>query len=298
MDYTILIWIGIALVGAWILFYILPVNLWITAAFSGVYVNIFSLVFMRVRRVPPALIVQSLILAHKAGLKDITSSQLETHYLAKGHLKAVIKALIVADKANIEMNFKQATAIDLAGRDVLKAVQLSVKPYMIVVPSITGVSVEGIQLLTEARVTVRANIANLVGGAGEDTIVARVGQGIISSIGKASSYLEVLENPERISREVLQNGLDAGTAFQILSIDIADIDVGRNIGAMLQIDQANADLNVAKAKAEERRAMAVALGQEMLARQQEARAKVIEEQAKIPIAISGAFRVGQLVGKR
>jgi uncharacterized protein YqfA (UPF0365 family) len=239
-----------------------------------------------------------MILATKAGQKGITIDQLETHYLAKGRLTSVIKALIVADKANINLNFKQATAIDLAGRDVLQAVQLSVNPYMIIVPSITGVSADGIQLVTEARVTVRANIEQLVGGAGEETIKARVGQGIISTIGKASRYSSVLENPDSISREVLQNGLDAGTAFKILSIDIADIEVGRNIGAILQIDQADADLSIAKAKAEERRAMAVAHEQEMIAKAQEARANVIEAQSKIPAALSGAFRSGTLFGQR
>jgi len=252
------------------------------------------LVFMRFRNVPPTLIVQSMILATKAGIKGITSNQLETHYLAKGHLQQVIKALIVADKANISMTFKEATAIDLAGRDVLKAVQLSVTPYVINVPAIVGVSVEGIQLVALAKVTVRANIRQLVGGSGEETIIARVGQGIISSIGKAPSYKDVLSNPDTISKEVLGNGLDAGTAYEILSIDIADIDIGKNIGAMLQIDQANADLNVAKAKAEERRAMAVALEQEMVARAQEARAKVIMEEVKIPAAISATFRTGKI----
>lgn len=297
-EYSIFIWTGVSLIGLWLFFYILPLNLWITALFSGVHVNLMSLVFMRFRKVPPGLIVRSLILATKAGLKEITANKLETHYLAKGHLTSVIKALVVADKANLDLNFKQATAIDLAGRDVLKAVQLSVTPYMIIVPDITGVSVDGIQLITAARVTVRANIQQLVGGAGEETIKARVGQGIISTIGSASGYLEVLENPDSISRQVLENGLDAGTAYQILSIDIADIDIGRNIGAMLQIDQANADLNVAKARAEERRAMAVAYEQEMIARVQEAKANVIEAQAMIPVALSGAFRSGTLVGKR
>jgi len=298
LEYSLIIWIVAALVGLWIFFYFFPVNLWITALFSGVSVNLMTLVFMRFRKVPPGLIVQSLILSTKAGLKDITLDQLETHYLAKGRLTSVIKALIVADKANLGLSFKQATAIDLAGRDVLKAVQLSVNPYMIIVPSITGVSVEGIQLTTEARVTVRANIQQLVGGAGEETIKARVGQGIISTIGKAPGYQSVLENPDSISKEVLENGLDAGTAFKILSIDIADIDVGRNIGAMLQIDQANADLSIAKAKAEERRAMAVALEQEMIAKAQEARANVIEAQAQIPHALAGAFKAGTLLGKR
>ena len=297
-EYSILIWIAVCVIGLIFFLYLFPFNLWITALFSGVQVNLMTLVFMRFRKVNPSLIVRSMILATKAGLKDITISQLETHYLAKGHLPSVIKALVVADKANLGLNFKQAAAIDLAGRDVLKAVQLSVSPYMIVVPSITGVSVDGIQLVTAARVTVRANIQQLVGGAGEETIKARVGQGIISSIGKASGYLEVLENPDNISRQVLENGLDSGTAYSILSIDIADIDIGRNIGAMLQIDQANADLNVAKAKAEERRAMAAASEQEMIARVQEARANVIEAQAKIPVALAGAFRTGLLTGRR
>lgn len=297
-EYSLFIWIAIAVIGLWLFLYILPLNLWITAIFSGVRVNLLNLVFMRFRKVPPGLIVRSLILATKAGIQDISTNQLETHYLAKGNIINVIKALVVADKANLDLNFKQATAIDLAGRDVLKAVQLSVTPYMIIVPSITAVSAEGIQLVTEARVTVRANIQQLVGGAGEETVKARVGQGIISSIGKASSYQYVLENPASISREVLENGLDAGTAYRILSIDIADINIGRNIGAMLQIDQAKADLTIAKAKAEERRAMAVASEQEMLAKVQEARALVIEEHAKIPVALSNAFRAGTLIGKR
>lgn len=296
MTYVILI--GAAVIVLWLFMYLLPVNLWITAVFSGVKVNLLSLFFMRIRKVPPALIVQSLILATKAGIEDITSDQLETHYLARGHLSAVIKALIVAGKANLTMSFKQATAIDLAGRDVLKAVQVSVTPYMIVVPSITGVSVDGIELITEARVTVRANIAQLVGGSGEETIKARVGQGVITAIGRAKGYQQVLENPDSISRQVLENGLDAGTAFQILSIDIADIDIGRNIGANLQIDRANADLSIAKARAEKRRAMAVAHEQEMIARVEGARAKVIDEQAKIPGAVAGAFRSGTLYGKR
>ena len=291
MNDLLYIILGAAIIGSLFLFtYVIPVSLWITAIFSGVHVGLLNLVFMRFRKVPPALIVQSMILATKAGIKGITSNQLETHYLAKGHLQQVIKALIVADKANIRMDYKEATAIDLAGRDVLKAVQLSVTPYVIVVPAIMGVSTEGIQLIAKARVTVRANIRQLVGGSGEETVVARVGQGIISSIGKAASYKDVLGNPDSISKEVLNNGLDAGTAYEILSIDIADIDIGKNIGAQLQIDQANADLNVAKAKAEERRAMAVALEQEMLARTQEERAKVIMEEAKIPGALSGALR--------
>lgn len=296
-EYMLFIWIAAIVVGFWLIFFIIPINLWITALFSGVRVSLIDLIFMRVRKVPPGLIVRSLILATKAGIKDITSVQLETHYLAKGKLSNVIKALVVADKANLKLTYQQATAIDLAGRDVLKAVQLSVSPYMIVVPAITGISMEGIQLITEARVTVRANIQQLVGGAGEETIKARVGQGIITTIGR-SAYMTVLENPDSISKGVLENGLDAGTAFTILSIDIADINVGRNIGAKLQIDQANADLSIAKAKAEERRAMAVASEQEMVAKVQEAKAHVIEEQAKIPMALAGAFRSGTLEGRR
>ncbi|MGK7392681.1 MAG: flotillin-like protein FloA [Candidatus Cyclobacteriaceae bacterium M2_1C_046] len=294
MPVSTLILIGAILAGLWLFFYIFPINLWISAVFSGVRVNLFDLVFMRFRKVPPGLIVKSLILATKAGIPEITTEKLETHYLAHGNLENVIKALIVADKANLDMNFKQATAIDLAGRDVLHAVQVSVKPYIIVVPSITAVSSDGIQIIAEARVTVRTNIKRLVGGAGEETIQARVGQGIISRIGAATSYLEILENPDEISKTVLANGLDAGTAFEILSIDIADINIGQNIGAMLQIDQAQADLNIANAKAETRRAMAVALEQEMLARVQEAHAKVIRAEAEIPVALSGAFRNGRL----
>ena len=282
-----------ALAGLWFLFFILPINLWITAVFSDVRVSLINLVFMRFRKVPPGLIVRSLILATKAGIKGITTEQLETHFLAHGHLEQVIKALIVADKANIGLDFKQATAIDLAGRDVLRAVQLSVTPYIIRVPAITAVSVDGIQLIAEARVTVRTNIRQLVGGAGEETIQARVGQGIISRIGAAANYMEVLEKPEEISKRVLENGLDAGTAFEILSIDIADINIGHNIGAKLQIDQAQADLDIANAKAEERRSMAVALEQEMRAKVQEARSKVIIAEAEIPMALSHAFRKGR-----
>lgn len=298
IEYVAIIWAVGGIVALWLFLRFIPVGLWITALFSGVYINLFTLMFMRLRKVPPHLIVRSMILANKAGIKGITTNQLETHYLAKGNLTAVVKALIVADKANLTLDYQLATAIDLAGRDVLKAVQLSVTPYMITVPAVTGVSVDGIQLITEARVTVRANIQQLVGGAGEQTIKARVGQGIISCIGKARSYQHILGSPAEISREVLSNGLDAGTAYSILSIDIADIDIGKNIGAMLQIDQAQADLNVATAKAEERRAMAVASEQEMLARTQEARAQVIEAYAQIPVALSGAYKAGTLFGNR
>ncbi len=298
VNSALIIWVIAILAGILLFFYVIPLNLWIVAQFSGVRVGLMNLVFMRVRRVPPGIIVRAQILATKAGIKNITINQLETHYLAKGNLINVIKALVVADKANLALSFKQATAIDLAGRDVLEAVQLSVTPYIIIVPSITGISVEGIQVIAEARVTVKTNIQQLVGGAGEETIKARVGQGIISTIGKASGYQEVLKNPDIISREVLENGLDAGTAYMILSIDIADINIGKNIGATLQIDQAGADLKIAKAKAEKRRAMAIAVEQEMTARVQEARAKVIRAEAEIPLAMAGAFRTGTLSGKR
>jgi uncharacterized protein YqfA (UPF0365 family) len=273
--------------------YFVPVNLWITALFSGVKVGLFELVFMRIRKVPPRIVVDSLITATKAGLK-LTSNELETHYLAGGNVPNVIRALISAYKANITLSFKQATAIDLAGRDVFQAVQISVNPKVITTPKVAAVASDGIQLIAVARVTVRASIAQLVGGAGEDTILARVGEGIVSSIGTAKSHKEVLESPDKISKLVLSRGLDAGTAFEILSIDIADVDVGANIGAKLQIDQASADLKVAEARAEERRAMAVALDQEMKAKAQEARAKVIEAEAEIPRAIAAAFTSGNL----
>ncbi|MCC5929061.1 MAG: flotillin-like protein FloA [Cyclobacteriaceae bacterium] len=281
-------------VGLWLFLYLFPINLWITAVFSGVNISLLELILMRFRKVPPGLIVSNMIIAVKAGLTDVTTRLMETHYLANGNLSSVIKAMIVADKANLNLKFKQATAIDLAGRDVLNAVQVSVTPYMIIVPAITAVSVDGIQLIAVARVTVRTNLQQLVGGAGEETIKARVGQGIISRIGAATNFMEVLENPESISRQVLSHGLDSGTAFEILSIDIADIDIGKNIGAELMTDQAMADLNIAKAKAEERRAMAVAQEQEMLARVQEARANLIKAETQIPAAISGAFRKGNL----
>lgn len=287
----------IMVLGGIILFFIflyfVPINLWITALFSGVKVGLFELVFMRIRKVPPRIVVDSLITATKAGLQ-ISSNDLETHYLAGGNVPNVIRALISADKANINLTFKQATAIDLAGRDVFQAVQISVNPKVITTPKVAGVAADGIQLIAIARVTVRANIAQLVGGAGEDTILARVGEGIVSSIGSARSHKEVLASPDKISKLVLSRGLDAGTAFEILSIDIADVDVGANIGAKLQIDQASADLKVAEARAEERRAMAVALEQEMKAKAQEARAKVIEAEAEIPKAISEAFAKGYL----
>jgi len=290
---TVLIFLGLGIVFLFVFLYFVPLNLWITAVFSGVKVGLFELVFMRIRKVPPGVIVRELITANKAGI-PVTTSDLETHFLASGNVPNVIKALISAEKANMNLTFKQATAIDLAGRDVFEAVQFSVNPKVITTPKVAAVASDGIQLIATARVTVRANIQQLVGGAGEDTILARVGEGIVTSIGSADSHKEVLENPDKISKLVLKRGLDAGTAFEILSIDIADVDVGINIGATLQIDQANADLKVAEAKAEERRAMAVAEEQEMKAKAQEARAKVILAEAEIPKAIADAFRSGNL----
>ncbi|MEQ8925222.1 MULTISPECIES: flotillin-like protein FloA [Fulvivirga] len=291
LGLIIIIFLGI--IGFFIFLYFIPVGLWITARFSNVSVGLFELMFMRIRKVPPSVIVNSLITATKAGLV-VSTKELETHYLAGGHVPSVIKALISADKANINLDFKQATAIDLAGRDVFEAVQISVNPKVITTPKVAAVAADGIQLIAIARVTVRANIQQLVGGAGEDTILARVGEGIVTSIGSANTHKEVLENPDKISKLVLQRGLDAGTAFEILSIDIADVDVGKNIGAELQTDQASADLKVAEAKAEERRAMAVAHEQEMKAKAQEARAKVIEAEAEVPKAMAEAFRQGNL----
>ena len=289
----VLVIIFLGIIGFFIFIYFIPVGLWITARFSNVSVGLFELMFMRIRKVPPSIIVNSLITATKAGL-TVSTKELETHYLAGGHVPSVIKALISADKANINLDFKQATAIDLAGRDVFEAVQISVNPKVITTPKVAAVAADGIQLIAIARVTVRANIQQLVGGAGEDTILARVGEGIVTSIGSANTHKEVLENPDKISKLVLQRGLDAGTAFEILSIDIADVDVGKNIGAELQTDQASADLKVAEAKAEERRAMAVAHEQEMKAKAQEARAKVIEAEAEVPKAMAEAFRQGNL----
>lgn len=273
--------------------YFVPVGLWITAIFAGVKITIGELIGMRIRKVPPGVIVNSLITATKAGLQ-VTTRELETHYLAGGDVPNVIRALISAEKANINLSFKQATAINLAGRDVFQAVQISVNPKVITTPKVAAVAADGIQLITVARITVRASIAQLVGGAGEDTILARVGEGIVTSIGQASSHREVLANPDKISKLVLSRGLDAGTAFEILSIDIADVDVGANIGAKLQTDQAAADLKVAEARAEERRAMAVALEQEMIAKAQEARANVIQAESEIPKAIAAAFVNGNL----
>ncbi len=284
----------VGLVVLFVIFvYFVPIPLWISAIASGVYVNLFQLIFMRLRKVPPSIIVNALINATKAGL-TLSRNELEAHYLAGGNVPRLVNALISADKANIELDFQKAAAIDLAGRDVFEAVQLSVNPRVIESPPVVAVAKDGIQLIAKARVTVRANIQRLVGGAGEETILARVGEGIVTSIGSAVSHKQVLENPDTISKLVLNKGLDAGTAFEILSIDIADIDIGKNIGAELQIDQAEADKNIAQAKAEERRAFAVAHEQEMQAKAQEARAKVIEAEAQIPMAIAEAFRSGNL----
>ncbi len=273
--------------------YFVPIRLWFTAVVSGVRVSILQLILMRFRKVPPALVINAMITATKAGIV-VTINDIETHYLAGGNVNNVIKALISADKANIPLNFKMATAIDLAGRDVFDAVQLSVNPRVINTPPVAAVAKDGIQLIAKARVTVRANIHQLVGGAGEETILARVGEGIVTTIGSADAHKSVLENPDKISKTVLTKGLDAGTAFEILSIDIADMDIGKNIGATLQADQAEADLKVANAKAEERRAMAVAHEQEMKAKAQEARANVIQAESEIPKAIAAAFNSGNL----
>ncbi|MDE5609896.1 MAG: flotillin-like protein FloA [Bacteroidales bacterium] len=288
--------VSVVLIGLfllWLLFYFIPVGLWFNALVSGVNVSLIQLILMRWRKVPPTVIVRNLIAAKKAGLK-LNRNELEAHYLAGGHLNLVVQALISADKANMNLDFKTATAIDLAGRNVFEAVQMSVNPKVINTPPVTAVAKDGIQLIATARVTVRTNIKQLVGGAGEETILARVGEGIVTSIGSAVTHKQVLENPDSISRVVLEKGLDSGTAYEILSIDIADIDVGKNIGAQLQIDQANADKNIAQAKAEERRAMAVASEQEMKAKAQEARAKVIEAEAEVPLALAAAFRSGNL----
>lgn len=289
------VFLGVAcIVVAIIFFYYVPFLMWFSAWVSGVRISLLQLILMRIRKVPPGIIVQAMIEAHKAGLAQIRRDELEAHFLAGGHVKSVVHALVSANKANIDLSFQMATAIDLAGRDVFEAVQMSVNPKVIDTPPVTAVAKDGIQLIAKARVTVRANIKQLVGGAGEETVLARVGEGIVSSIGSSDSHKRVLENPDSISRVVLEKGLDAGTAFEILSIDIADIDIGKNIGAGLQIDQAEADKNIAQAKAEERRAMAVALEQEMKAKAQEARAKVIEAEAEVPRAMAEAFRNGNL----
>ena len=287
MDFQgglIVLIIFVSLFAIWLIFYFIPVGLWFSALVSGVRISLLQLILMRWRKVPPSTIVSSMIESTKAGL-SLDPNELEAHYLAGGNVTSVVHALVSAQKANIMLDFKMATAIDLAGRDVFEAVQMSVNPKVINTPPVAAVAKDGIQLIAKARVTVRANIKQLVGGAGE---------GIVSSIGSAASHKIVLENPDSISRVVLEKGLDAGTAFEILSIDIADIDVGKNIGAQLQMDQAQADKNIAQAKAEERRAMAVALEQENKAKAQDARAKVILAEAEVPLAMAEAFRNGNL----
>jgi uncharacterized protein YqfA (UPF0365 family) len=292
MEFSWILIIG-SIIGFFFLVWIVPVGLFVQALLSGAPVGIFALIGMRLRGVDPKIIVYSRIAAIKSGL-PLTTNQLETHFLARGNVVRVVQALISADKANINLTFQRACAIDLAGRDVLEAVKMTVNPKVITTPVIAAVAKDGIQLKAITRVTVRANIDKLVGGAGEETIIARVGEGIVSTIGSALSHKDVLENPDKISKTVLQKGLDAGTAFEILSIDIADVDVGENIGAKLQTDQAIADKNIAQAKAESRRAMAVAIEQEMVARAQEMRANLIQAESQVPMAIAEAFRSGRL----
>ena len=289
----ILVLIPILLIGIMVFLYVVPLGLWVSALAAGVNVGIFTLVGMRLRRVNPSQIVMPLIKANKAGL-DVNVNQLEAHYLAGGDVDRVVDALIAAERASIPLTFERSAAIDLAGRDVLEAVQMSVNPKVIETPIISAVAKNGIELKVRARVTVRANIDRLVGGAGEATIIARVGEGIVTTVGSSEEHTDVLENPDHISRTVLGKGLDAGTAFEILSIDIADVDVGRNIGAQLQTDQAEADKKIAQARAEERRAMAVATEQEMRAKTQDMQAKVVEAQAEVPKALAEAFRNGNL----
>lgn len=289
-------WIAVIVIGIILLAVLLtfvPVMLWISALAAGVRISIFTLIGMRLRRVIPSRVVNPLIKAHKAGL-NATINQLESHYLAGGNVDRVVNALIAAHRANIELSFERCAAIDLAGRDVLEAVQMSVNPKVIETPFIAGVAMDGIEVKAKARITVRANIERLVGGAGEETVVARVGEGIVSTIGSSANHKKVLENPDMISQTVLSKGLDAGTAFEILSIDIADVDIGKNIGAELQTEQAEADKKIAQAKAEERRAMAVAQEQEMKAKVQEMRAKVVEAEAEVPMAMSDALRSGNI----
>lgn len=276
-----------------VFFTFVPVTLWISALAAGVRISIFTLIGMRLRRVIPNRIVNPLIKAHKAGL-DVQINQLESHYLAGGNVDRVVNALIAAHRANIDLSFERAAAIDLAGRDVLEAVQMSVNPKVIETPFIAGVAMDGIEVKAKARITVRANIDRLVGGAGEETIVARVGEGIVSTIGSSENHKKVLENPDMISQTVLSKGLDSGTAFEILSIDIADVDIGKNIGAELQTEQAEADKKIAQAKAEERRAMAVATEQEMKARVEEMRAKVVEAESQVPLAMADALKDGNI----
>ncbi len=284
---------GGAILFLLVFFWLVPIRLWIAAVASGVKINPFTPLMMRIRRITPSIIVNALIKAAKAGV-ETKRNDLEAHYLAGGNVDIVVNALIAADKANIQLNFSKAAAIDLAGRNVLEAVKMSVKPKVIQTPLVAAVAKDGIQVKAISRVTVRTNIEKLVGGAGEETVIARVGEGIVTTIGSSETHKDVLENPDRISRTVLDKGLDAGTAFEILSIDIADVDVGENIGAKLQTDQAEADKKIAQAKAEERRAMAFAQEQEMKARVQEMRAKVVEAEAEIPKAIAEAFKQGNL----
>lgn len=291
VSMLILIALGVILLA--VIFTFVPIMLYISAWASGVHVSIFTLIGMRLRRVTPARIVNPLIKAHKAGL-NMTTNQLESHYLAGGDVDRVVNALIAAERADIGLPFERAAAIDLAGRDVLEAVQMSVNPRVIETPIVAAVAKDGIEVKVKARVTVRANIDRLVGGAGQETILARVGEGIVTTIGSSESHKQVLENPDMISQTVLTKGLDAGTAFEILSIDIADVDVGKNIGAQLQTDQAEADKRIAQAKAEERRAMAVAREQEMKAYVEEMRAKVVEAESEVPRAMADALRTGKL----
>lgn len=291
LSFLVLVMLGIILFVTLMSF--IPVGLWISALAAGVKVGIITLVGMRLRRVPPAQIVNPLIKADKAGI-NVTVDQLEAHYLAGGNVDRVVDALIAAERANIPLQFERAAAIDLAGRNVLEAVQMSVNPRVIETPVISAVARDGIEVKAVARVTVRANIDRLVGGAGAETIIARIGEGVVTSVGSSDTHKMVLENPDSISKTVLSKGLDAGTAFEILSIDIADVDIGRNIGAQLQTDQAEADKNIAQAKAEERRAMAVAQEQEMKARVEEMRAKVVEAESEVPRAMAEAFRSGRL----
>ncbi len=293
--FPVLVILGVVMVG--VLFSYIPVRLWIEAWFSGVRIGMGTLIGMRLRKVSPAGIIRPLIAATKAGL-DLRVNELEAHYLAGGSVGRVTQALISADKAGIELEFPTAAAIDLAGRDVHEAVQVSVNPKVIETPKVAAMAKDGIQMMAIARVTVRANIERLVGGAGEETILARVGEGIVSTIGSADSHKAVLESPNQITETVLSKGLDAGTAYEILSIDIADVDVGRNIGAELQTDQAEADKRIAQAEAEKRRAMAVAEEQEMTARTQEMRAQVVQAEAEVPLALAEAFRAGRLVAER
>ena len=290
---TILVVIITIVVLIVFLFALSAISLWFQSLVSGAKVGLLNIIFMRFRKVPPKLVVESKIMAVKAGI-EISTDDLESHYLAGGNVMRVVQALIAADKANIPLTFNRAAAIDLAGRNVLEAVQMSVNPKVIETPLVAAVAKDGIQLKAISRVTVRANIDRLVGGAGEETVLARVGEGIVTTIGSATTHKDVLENPDTISKRVLEKGLDSGTAFEILSIDIADVDVGKNIGAELETDRAEADKKIAQAKAEERRAMAIAAEQEMLAKVQEMRARVVEAEAQVPLAMAEAFRSGNL----